>query len=136
MKEWTVSDYANDPSNIFGRKVSTTAVYAAIKQGRLKEKNIGSTKLVIQLVVDGVIEDRVLILPDKPTDNGFNRPEHTLPIPDTGEVVHVGPGKINGQPMVLEPGMRVKFNNNKVVKFKHDGLDYFIVHQPDVHLIL
>ena len=136
MKEWTVSDYANDPNNIFGRSVSTTAVYTAIEQGRLRVKTVGNTKIIIDPVVQGVIEDRVLILPDKPKDDGFIRPEHTLPIPDTGEVIHVGPGIKDGQPIVLQPGMRVKFNNTKVVPFDHEGTKYFIVRQPDVHLIL
>jgi len=136
MKEFSVAEYASYPQNIWGRTVSTTIVYTAIEAGRLRTKKVGKNTIIIDQIVDGVIEDRVLIRPDKPADDGFQKPEHTLPIPDTGEVVHVGPGKINGQPMVLEPGMRVKFNNNKVVLFTHEGEKYFILFQPDVHLIL
>jgi len=136
MREFSVSEYADSPNNIFGRKVSTTAVYKAIEEGRLMAKKVGAVTIVSQHLIQGLIEDRVLILPDKPQDDGFQKPEHTLPIPDTGYVVHVGPGIKDGQPMVLEPGMRVKFNPNKVVPFTHEETKYFILFQPDVHLIL
>lgn len=140
MKEWTVAEYASDAeNNIWKRKVSSTAVYTAIEKGKLGTIKRGEITFVKESLVDGLIEDRVLILPDpkKTVDEmGSKIPLQSAPTPDTGTVVMVGPGIKDGQEIVLQAGMHVKFEVDRRVEFKFNGQNYFILRQPQVHLIL
>lgn len=136
MEGLSVKKYAESPLNIFGRPVSTTAVYTAIEKGRLICKEVGGVKIIYNPIAKGMIEDRVLIKPDPYPIQEFAVPEHTLPIRDTGEVVMVGAGKNGGSPMVVQVGDRVKYVTDRMQAFTHEGQLYYIVHQPDIHMVL
>src|SRR5690554_161798 len=85
------------------------------------------------------LEDRVIIQPmeaEEKTAGGIIIPDAAKEKPQKGEVVEVGPGKINekGQKMEmsLKKGDKVLFGKYSGTEISIDGNDYLIVRESDV----
>lgn len=89
------------------------------------------------------LEDRVIIQPmeaEEKTAGGIIIPDAAKEKPQKGEVVEVGPGKINekGQKieMSLKKGDKVLFGKYSGTEISFDGNDYLIVRESDVLAVL
>jgi chaperonin GroES len=79
-------------------------------------------------------EDRVILKldhSDKTTDSGFIIPASSQPVPNQGEVMAVGPGKINRFgvliPMDIKVGDMVVFSKEKAYGIEIDNEPYVTV---------
>lgn len=89
------------------------------------------------------LEDRVIIQPmeaEEKSAGGIIIPDAAKEKPQKGEVVEVGPGKINekGQKieMSLKKGDKVLFGKYSGTEISIDGNDYLIVRESDVLAVL
>jgi chaperonin GroES len=89
------------------------------------------------------MEDRVLLKPmeaEQKTAGGIIIPDNAKEKPQKGEIVAVGPGKINdkGQKieMTLKKGDKVLYGKYSGSEITVDGQDYLIVRESDVLAVI
>lgn len=89
------------------------------------------------------LEDRVILKPSEAetkTSGGIIIPDNAKEKPQKGEVIAVGPGKVNdkGQKiaMTLKIGDEVLYGKYSGTEVTVDGTDYLIVREGDVLAIL
>jgi len=89
------------------------------------------------------MEDRVLLKPmdaEQKTAGGIIIPDNAKEKPQKGEVVAVGPGKVNdkGQKieMTLKKGDKVLYGKYSGSEITVDGKEYLIVRESDVLAII
>ena len=89
------------------------------------------------------MEDRVLLKPmdaEEKTAGGIIIPDNAKEKPQRGEVVAVGPGKVNdkGQrvEMSLKKGDKVLYGKYSGTEITIDGTDYLIVRESDVLAVI
>ena len=85
------------------------------------------------------LEDRVILKPmeaETKTSGGIIIPDNAKEKPQKGEVIAVGPGKVNdkGQKitMSLKQGDKVLYGKYSGTEVSVDGTDYLIVRESDV----
>ncbi len=89
------------------------------------------------------LEDRVILKPmeaEQKTSGGIIIPDNAKEKPQKGEVISVGPGKVNdkGQKidMTLKKGDKVLYGKYSGTEVNIDGDEYLIVRESDVLAIL
>ncbi len=89
------------------------------------------------------LQDRILVKPadnEEKTVGGIIVPDTAKEKPMRGEVVAVGPGKLdeNGKraPIDVKVGDVVMYGKYSGTEFKYDGHDYLILNQSDILAIL
>jgi chaperonin GroES len=89
------------------------------------------------------MEDRVLLKPleaEQKTAGGIIIPDNAKEKPQKGEVIAVGPGKVNdkGQKieMTLKKGDKVLYGKYSGTEITVDGKEYLIVRESDVLAII
>jgi chaperonin GroES len=89
------------------------------------------------------MEDRVVVKPmdaEQKTSGGIIIPDNAKEKPQKGEVVAVGPGKVNdkGQKidMTLKKGDKILYGKYSGTEITIDGKEYLIVRESDVLAIL
>ena len=89
------------------------------------------------------MEDRILLKPmeaEQKTAGGIIIPDNAKEKPQKGEVIAVGPGKINdkGQKieMTLKKGDKVLYGKYSGTEITVDGQEYLIVRESDVLAII
>jgi len=89
------------------------------------------------------MEDRVVVKPmdaEQKTAGGIIIPDNAKEKPQKGEVVAVGPGKVNekGQKieMTLKKGDKILYGKYSGTEITMDGKEYLIVRESDVLAIL
>ena len=89
------------------------------------------------------MEDRILLKPmdaEEKTKGGIIIPDNAKEKPQKGEVVAVGPGKVNdkGQrvDMSLKKGDKVLYGKYSGTEITIDGTDYLIVRESDVLAVI
>ncbi len=89
------------------------------------------------------LEDRVILKPmeaEEKTAGGIIIPDNAKEKPQKGEVVAVGPGKVNdkGQKieMTLKKGDKVLYGKYSGTEVTIDGTDYLIVRESDCLAII
>jgi len=89
------------------------------------------------------MEDRILLKPmdaEEKTAGGIIIPDNAKEKPQRGEVVAVGPGKVNdkGQrvEMSLKKGDKVLYGKYSGTEITIDGTDYLIVRESDVLAVI
>jgi len=89
------------------------------------------------------LEDRVILKPmeaETKTSGGIIIPDNAKEKPQKGEVIAVGPGKVNdkGQKiaMSLKIGDKVLYGKYSGTEVAVDGTDYLIVREGDVLAVL
>ena len=89
------------------------------------------------------LEDRVILKPSEAetkTSGGIIIPDNAKEKPQKGEVIAVGPGKVNdkGQKiaMALSIGDKVLYGKYSGTEVTVDGTDYLIVREGDVLAVL
>jgi chaperonin GroES len=89
------------------------------------------------------MEDRILLKPmdaEEKTAGGIIIPDNAKEKPQKGEVVAVGPGKVNdkGQrvEMSLKKGDKVLYGKYSGTEITIDGTDYLIVRESDVLAVI
>jgi chaperonin GroES len=87
--------------------------------------------------------DRVLIKPLEKKEEkrgGIIIPDTAKEKPQEGEVIAVGPGKMNEEgkviPLDVKVGARVLYGKYSGTEIKLDGEEYLIMHQDDIFGIL
>lgn len=85
------------------------------------------------------LEDRIIVKPleaEEKTSGGIIIPDNAKEKPQKGEVVAVGPGKVNdkGQKieMTLKKGDKVLYGKYSGTEVTIDGEDYLIMRESDV----
>ncbi|MCX7726356.1 MAG: co-chaperone GroES [Chitinispirillaceae bacterium] len=85
------------------------------------------------------LEDRIIVKPleaEEKTSGGIIIPDNAKEKPQKGEVVAVGPGKVNdkGQriEMTLKKGDKVLYGKYSGTEVTIDGEDYLIMRESDV----
>ena len=84
------------------------------------------------------ISDRVIIKPaaaDEKTIGGIIIPDTAKEKPQRGEVVAVGPGK-DGNKMTVKKGDTVLYGRYSGQEITHEGVDYMIMREDDILVIL
>lgn len=84
------------------------------------------------------IADRVIIKPapaDEKTKGGIIIPETAKEKPQRGEVIAVGPGK-DGNLMSVQVGDIVLYGKYSGQEIQHEGVDYLIMREDDILVIL
>ena len=84
------------------------------------------------------INDRIVVKPapaDEKTKGGIIIPETAKEKPQRGEVVAVGPGK-DGNLMTVAVGDIVLYGKYAGSELHYDGVDYLIMREDDVLVIL
>jgi len=89
------------------------------------------------------MEDRVLLKPmeaEQKTAGGIIIPDNAKEKPQKGEVVAVGPGKVNDKgakiEMTLKKGDKVLYGKYSGTEITIDGQDYLIVRESDVLAVI
>lgn len=89
------------------------------------------------------MEDRVILKPmeaEQKTAGGIIIPDNAKEKPQKGEVVAVGPGKINDKgakiDMTLKKGDKVLYGKYSGTEITIDGQDYLIVRESDVLAVI
>ena len=89
------------------------------------------------------LEDRVILKPmeaEEKTTGGIIIPDNAKEKPQKGEVIAVGPGKVNdkGQKieMTLKKGDKVLYGKYSGTEVTVEGTDYLIVRESDVLAIM
>jgi len=85
------------------------------------------------------LNDRVLVLrveEEQKTAGGIIIPDTAKEKPQEGEVVAVGPGKLNGDgkraPLQVKPGDRVLFSKYAGSDIKVDGVEHVFMREDDI----
>ena len=84
------------------------------------------------------ISDRVIIKPaaaDEKTIGGIIIPDTAKEKPQRGEVVAVGPGKADHK-MTVKKGDTVLYGRYSGQEISHEGVDYLIMKEDDILVIL
>lgn len=93
-------------------------------------------------IVKKVIGDKVLVKPDQVanvTAGGVFIPESSVPQPNTGTILAVGEGIYqNGVkiPMETKVGDRISYAGHVGSKFTLDGIDYLILQESKIDVVL
>jgi len=89
------------------------------------------------------MEDRVILKPmeaEEKTAGGIIIPDNAKEKPQKGEVVAVGPGKVNDKgakiEMTLKKGDKVLYGKYSGTEITIDGQDYLIVRESDVLAVI
>lgn len=89
------------------------------------------------------MEDRVILKPmeaEQKSAGGIIIPDNAKEKPQKGEVIAVGPGKVNDKgekiPVTLKKGDKVLYGKYSGTEVSIDGSDYLIVRESDVLAIL
>ena len=84
------------------------------------------------------LHDRVIVRPaaaEEKTAGGIIIPDTAKEKPQRGEVVAVGPGK-EGNLMTVQVGDIVLYGKYSGQELSHDGVDYLIMREDDILVIL
>ena len=84
------------------------------------------------------VNDRVVVKPaaaEDKTKGGIIIPDTAKEKPQRGEVIAVGPGK-DGNMMTVNIGDIVLYGKYAGQEFNHEGVDYLIMREDDVLVIL
>lgn len=84
------------------------------------------------------INDRVVVRPaaaDEMTKGGIIIPDTAKEKPQRGEVVAVGPGK-EGNAMTVKQGDTVLYGKYAGQELNYEGVDYLIMREDDILVIL
>lgn len=84
------------------------------------------------------IADRVIIKPapaEEKTKGGIIIPDTAKEKPQRGEVIAVGPGK-DGNLMTVHEGDIVLYGKYSGQEISHDGVDYIIMREDDILVVL
>ena len=84
------------------------------------------------------INDRVIIKPaaaEEKTSGGIIIPDTAKEKPQRGEVIAVGPGK-DGNLMTVQAGDIVLYGKYSGQELQHEGVDYLIMREDDILVIL
>jgi chaperonin GroES len=84
------------------------------------------------------IADRVIIKPapaEEKTKGGIIIPDTAKEKPQRGEVVAVGPGK-DGNMMTVHEGDIVLYGKYSGQEITHEGVDYLIMREDDILVVL
>jgi len=84
------------------------------------------------------INDRVVVKPaeaEEKTEGGIIIPDTAKEKPQRGEVVAVGPGK-DGNLMTVAEGDVVLYGKYAGTEFHHKGMDYLVMREDDILIIL
>lgn len=84
------------------------------------------------------INDRVIIKPapaEAKTTGGIIIPDTAKEKPQRGEVISVGPGK-DGNLMTVQEGDIVLYGKYSGQELHHEGVDYLIMREDDILVIL
>ena len=89
------------------------------------------------------IGDQIIVYPtqmDDHTAGGIFIPDESKPRPETGRVVAVGPGVVNGQGIRIRPnvnvGDKIQFDVDAGTDVPHEGKTYTIMPMRDVFGVL
>ena len=89
------------------------------------------------------LNDRVLVKrleSEEKTAGGLFIPDTAKEKPSRGQVIAVGPGKIDDAgkriPMSVTPGNEVLFNNYAGTEVKLDGVDHLVMREEDILAIV
>jgi len=89
------------------------------------------------------MEDRVILKPmeaEEKTAGGIIIPDNAKEKPQKGEVIAVGPGKVNDKgakiEMTLKKGDKVLYGKYSGTEITIDGQDYLIVRESDVLAVI
>jgi chaperonin GroES len=89
------------------------------------------------------MEDRVILKPmeaEEKTAGGIIIPDNAKEKPQKGEVIAVGPGKVNDKgakiEMSLKKGDKVLYGKYSGTEITIDGQDYLIVRESDVLAVI
>lgn len=89
-----------------------------------------------------VCNDNILLKPIIFQDDGTGvvKPNDFEDKAEWGEVIAVGPGRITDTgtlvPILLTEGQKVLFQKYSAQKFRHSGVDYIIVREDDLYLVI
>lgn len=84
------------------------------------------------------INDRVVVRPaeaEAKTASGLYLPDTAKEKPQRGEVIAVGPGK-DGNAMTVSVGDTVLYGKYAGQELSHEGVDYLIMREDDILIIL
>jgi len=84
------------------------------------------------------INDRVIVKPAKAetkTAGGIILPDTAKEKPQKGKVIAVGPGK-DGNAMTVKKGNSVLYGKYAGQELNHEGVDYLIMREDDILVIL
>lgn len=84
------------------------------------------------------IADRVIIKPapaEEKTKGGIIIPDTAKEKPQRGEVIAVGPGK-DGNAMTVHAGDIVLYGKYSGQEITHEGVDYLIMREDDILVVL
>lgn len=84
------------------------------------------------------VNDRVVVKPapaEEKTKSGIIIPDTAKEKPQRGEVVAVGPGK-EGKGMSLSVGDIVLYGKYAGTELAHEGVDYLIMREDDILIVL
>jgi chaperonin GroES len=84
------------------------------------------------------INDRVIVKPhpaEEKTKGGLIIPDTAKEKPLRGEIIAVGPGK-DGNLMTLQAGDVVLYGKYAGTEFSHDGVDYLVMREDDILVVL
>jgi len=84
------------------------------------------------------INDRVIVKPasaDEKTKGGIIIPDTAKEKPQRGEVIAVGPGK-EGNKMTVKKGDIVLYGKYAGQEFNYKGVDYLIMREDDILVII
>lgn len=96
----------------------------------------------MELNIKGTVLDRILILQDEDKKEvaGYIIPETEKTKPHSGIVVKVGPGGRDHEgrliPMTVVVGDRVMYSEFATTTVEIGGVDYILIKEGDLHLIL
>lgn len=89
------------------------------------------------------LNDRVLVKrleSEEKTAGGLFIPDTAKEKPSRGQVIAVGPGKVDEQgkriPMSVAPGNEVLFNKYAGTEVKLDGIDHLVMREEDILAIV
>ena len=84
------------------------------------------------------INDRVVVKPapaEEKTKSGIIIPDTAKEKPQRGEIIAVGPGK-EGKGMSLNVGDMVLYGKYAGTELSHEGIDYLVMREDDVLVVL
>jgi len=107
------------------------------------EQNMDAVKQVDQGVNLEPLSDRVVVkklMVEEKTTGGMFLPDNSKEKPQRGEVLAVGPGKVDEsgvhQPMTLSVGQKVLFAKYSGTDVKIDGVEYLILSERDILAVI
>lgn len=105
-----------------------------------KRKHLEESVSKISLADGEILYDNILIKPIVLEQDGVVlRPQQYEDKPEWGEVIAYGEGRIfdNGVivPLKVKKGSIVLFQKYSAQKFRHNGEDYIIIREDDVHFV-